>query len=271
MHPYLLQSLDRCVARFSADPRCLGLALHGSIGRGETDAYSDIDVGAVVEDEAYEAVKAEMPGLCAELFGPISIWLPEGERPSYCNFAFLFEHGSDLLLTDFELISRSLLVEWRHRPDRILFDRTGLLAEVQQMERPAPAFGDAQVAHLIDTYWVYAYLDGKYWRRQDLYKLLYVQQTLFQLHVRLLNLLRTGAEGSWWAGDVARFSTRDRTHLRAYFCVAGITAAARALARSIDLFADDARALCAVRGMDYPEAREQAVRRHLRDMGLPVN
>jgi predicted nucleotidyltransferase len=269
MHLHLLRALDQAVARFAADPRCLGMYLHGSIGRGETDAYSDIDVCAVIEDEHYEAVKAEMRRRCEELFGPIVVWLPEGERPSYCNYAFLFEHGEELLLTDFDIIARSLFVEWNRPPDRILWDRTGVLGRVAGSATPAPAAGDGRVLHLIDTYWVYAYLDGKYWRRADLYKLLYVLQTLLQLHFRLLHVLHHGTEGGWWAGDIARLPAEEQRQLRAYFCAATPGAAARSLARGMQRFADAARRVCAARGLSYPADRERAVRQHLRTMGLP--
>lgn len=268
MHPYLLQALAAAETHFRADPRCLGLFLHGSIGRGETDAYSDIDVCAVIEDEHYEAVKAEMRGVCERLFGPIVVWLPEGERRNYCNYAFLFRHGDELLLTDFDIISRSLLQEWNRPPDRILWDRAGVLQEVASKPRATAAVTTGRVLHLIDTYWVYAYLDGKYWRRADLYKLLYVQQTLFQLHVRLLNVTHTGAEGLWWAGDLLKLPARDRRRLRAYFSAATPAAVARAMARALERFAEDARTLCKARSIPYPAEREAAVRQHLRAMGL---
>ncbi len=245
--------------------------LHGSIGRGETDAYSDIDVCAVIEDDHYEAVRGEMRSICEDLFGPIVIWLPEGEQPRYCNFAFLFEHGDELLLTDFDIVARSLFVEWNRPPDRILWDRHGILARVSQAAASAPTYTDERLLRLIDTYWVYAYLDGKYMRRDDVYKMLYVQQTLLQLHIRLLHARHMGEEGAWWAGDIVRLPEATQAELRCYFSGPSVSRAARALARSIGLFARDAQRFCAERGIRYPEEREQAVRRHLAAMGLPVD
>jgi hypothetical protein len=271
MHPRLLHALDAAESHFRGDPRCLGMYLHGSIGRGETDAYSDIDVCAVIEDAHYEAVKGELRDLCERLFGPVIIWLPEGEQPGYCNFAFLFTRGDELLLTDFDIITRSKFLARNAPPDRILWDRTGILQEVAQRERPLAAVSAHRLAHLIDTYWVYAYLDGKYWRRDDRYKLLYVQQTLAQLHIRLLNTLHHGSEGSWWAGDTQKLPARDQRRLRAYFSAATPAAIGRALDRSLGLFAEDAREVCAMGDIPYPVEREQAVRKHLHDMGLPVD
>lgn len=269
MHPFLLEALAAAEAHFRADARCAGMYLHGSIGRGETDAYSDIDVCAVIEDAHYPAVKAEMRELCSNLFGPIVAWLPEGDRPNYCNYAFLFEHGNELLLTDFDIISRSLFVERNQPPDRILWDRAGILHEVAAKTRPQAKAAPERVLRLIDTYWVYAYLDGKYWARKDLYKLLYVQETLFRTHARVLNLLHRETEGSWWAGDMASLPSRDQRRMRVYFSAATLGAVARSLARSLDIFAEDARQLCLQRNVPYPAEREAAVRRHLQAMGLP--
>jgi len=270
MHPQLLRGLDAAVAHFRGDPRCVGMYLHGSIGRGETDAYSDVDVCAVIEDADYEAVKAEMRGVCERAFGPVVIWLPEGERPNYCNFAFLFQHGSELLLTDFDIIARSLFVEWNQPPDRILWDRDGVLASVAAVPRRTPDAATGEALHMLDTYWVYAYLSGKYWRRGDLFKLLYVQQTLLHLHVRLLGLLHRGAGGQWWAGDIAHLPGADRERMRAYFTQADPADVAASLAQALDLFHADAINLCADLGVVYPPEREEAVRRHLAAMGLPV-
>lgn len=269
MHPFLLAALAAAEAHFRADARCVGMYLHGSIGRGDTDAYSDIDVCAVIEDAHYPAVKAEMRELCGKLFGPIVAWLPEGERPNYCNYAFLFKNGDDLLLTDFDIISRSLFVERNQPPDRVLWDRTGILHEVAAKVHPKTTVAAERVLRLIDTFWVYAYLDGKYWCRQDLYKLLYVQETLLRTHARVLNLLHRESEGSWWAGDMAKLPARDQRRMRVYFSAATPAAAARSLARSLDAFAEDARLLCQQLNVPYPAERETAVRKHLHALGLP--
>lgn len=268
MHPRLIECLAAAELHFRSDPRCAGMFLHGSIGRGETDAYSDIDVCAVIEDEHYEDVKAEMRAVCERLFGPIVIWLPEGEQPRYCNFAFLFEHGDELLLTDFDIVARSLFVAWNRPPDRVLWDRDGLLSQATRAPGPQPGLSGERLLRLIDTYWVYAYLGGKYMRRGDVFKMLYVQQTLFQVHVRMLCGHQTGDEGVWWAGDMARLSEHDRHRLLGYFSAADTDRVAEALSRCLDRFSEDAQRVCADLDAPYPIDRELAVRKHLATMGL---
>src|SRR3954454_16514896 len=100
MQPSLDKLLETAERHFRADDRCLGLYLFGSSGRGTDDDDSDLDLAVVARNEAYEAMKREFRATCEGLCGPILVWLPEGERDQFCNFAFLFEAGGHLLLCD---------------------------------------------------------------------------------------------------------------------------------------------------------------------------
>ncbi len=267
MNPALLESLDLLQSHFAEDDRCLAMFLTGSIGRGETDAYSDVDVGAVLRDEAYASVNAELRPLCEEVFGPIAVWLPEGERAGFCNYAFLYRHGDEVLLCDVEILSLSLLREWKLVPPRILFDKAGVFDQSAPAGVPAPVAG-ATLARDLDNYWVYAYLNGKYYRRGDLYKMLYVQDVLFQTHLRVLNALHGGPPWKWWAGDIQKLPLGTRADLLVYRSQFGLEGIAGALEREFSLFAADAHAACERFGIPYPDAAEQAARDHLGSMGV---
>ena len=105
IHPGLRDSLRRIEAHFQADRRCAAMYLWGSLGNETADAYSDVDIAIVVHDLEYQAVKSELRSLCETLCGPVLAWLPEGERPQSCNFAFLFACDDAVLLYDFYLSS----------------------------------------------------------------------------------------------------------------------------------------------------------------------
>src|SRR5262249_54552128 len=111
MHPILSATLEKAERHFRADDRCLGLYLFGAAGRGSDDAYSDLDLAIVVRDEAYAAMKQDFRETCERICGPIQVWLPEGEREQFCNYAFLFEAGEHLLLCDFSLLTASFLAQ----------------------------------------------------------------------------------------------------------------------------------------------------------------
>jgi predicted nucleotidyltransferase len=270
MHPRLEETIEQVEQHFCADPRCLGIYLWGSAGKGTADQYSDVDIALVVRDEAFEAVKGELRSICERLCGHVEVWLPEGEQERFCNYAFLFHAGSDLLLYDFSVMTEGFLRErGGSRLDRILHDPRGLLGAAKT-DRPVQRYSPDRLPQTIDEYWVYAYLNGKYYQRADVFKLLYVQNCLFQIHLRLLHALRPEAEWGWWPLHIKYLSDEHQEELLVYFGANEPEKIAAALAAELDLFSRDARLACRAWGREYPRALEQAVRRHLHSQGLPI-
>jgi len=268
MHPILIDSLHRLQDHFEGDERVVALFLAGSLGRGNADEYSDIDAEIIVRQADYAAIKAELYGLCNELCGRVLVWLPEGENDHFVNYAFLFEAQGEVLLCDLGAMTDSLAAQHPpHGPYRVLFDRAGLLAAPAEAPAPPP-FAAGQVSHAVDNYWVYMFLNGKYYRRGDLYKLLYVQDVLFHIHMGLLHAFCPERAWHWWALDVQDLSAEQREDMLVYFSVASPEAIARALAREVDLFSRDAQAACRQWGLEYPAALERGVRAHLQSMGV---
>ncbi len=271
MHPLLEQTAAKLEEHFRADDRCLAIYLWGSAGRGTDDLSSDLDLGIVVRDEEFNAVKTELRPICERICGKIQGWLPEGERDQFGNYAFLFEAEGHLLLCDLTLMSAAFLTKNpSSRPIRVLFDPDGLLAAAQIAASPSPYSPD-RLLPTIHDYWVYAYLNGKYWKRSDLDKLLYVQSTLFQTHVKLLHALHPGEEWSWWPVSLHHLPEEHQAAMRVYFSANHLAAIAAALRSELDLFSRDAQAATQAWDAPYPHALEHAVRRHLREMGLPIS
>jgi hypothetical protein len=266
MHPHLRATIDRFTTLFAPDARCAGLHLKGSGGAGTDDAYSDVDLELVVQDADYGAVSAELPAVCERVCGAIRLWFPEGGRADGCNYAFLFEHGGESFLYDFSVVTRSAMAGGTRRPGRILLDRDGFLAGLRQARAPAP-YSPARLRYTIDQYWIYAYLSGKYTRRGDVPKLLYVQQTIFRAHLEVLRALHPEGEWGWWPRDVQRLPAETQAALTRYFPTPALPAIRTALGAEVRRFGADARAACRRWEQTYPEALERYVLRHLRAMG----
>jgi hypothetical protein len=266
MHPHLRATVGRFAAHFAADARCVGMHLKGSGGTGTDDEYSDVDLELVVEDAHYGAVSAELRALCERVCGRIELWFPEGARPGGCNYAFLFEHAGEQLLYDFAVATRSAVLADGRRPGRILFDREGLLASLRAARRPAP-YAPEGLPSAIDRYWLYAYLSGKYARRRDVPKLLYVQQTIFRAHLEVLRALYPDGEWGWWPRDVARLPAEAQAALLRYFPTPEVLAIREALSAEVRRFGADARAACGRWRHPYPDHLERYVLRHLRATG----
>ena len=270
MHPLLQQAAERLEQHFRADDRCLGIYLWGSAGRGTADLHSDLDLALVVRDGAFEAVKAELPSICERVCRKIQGWLPEGERDQFGNYAFLFEAEAQLLLCDLTLMTAAFLARNpRSQPIRILFDREGVLAAISN-KAPLPPYSPERLLPTIHDYWVYAYLNGKYWKRSDLHKLLYVQDVLFQTRMKLLHALHPGEDWTWWPISIHHLPDEHQARLRVYFGQNDLAAIAPAMTSEFDLFSRDAQEAARAWDVVYPESLEQSVRRHLRGMGLPI-
>jgi predicted nucleotidyltransferase len=270
MNPSLEAAQKKLEQHFRADRRCVGIYLWGSAARGTADAHSDLDLALVVRDNEFAAVKSELRATCERLCGKIQGWLPEGERDQSVNFAFLFEAEDRLLLCDLTLITAAFLAaNPRAQPIRILYDPDGLLAAAVSKAQPRP-FSPDHLLRMIHEYWVYAYLNGKYWQRSDLHKLLYVQQALFQIHMRLLRAFHPDTDWTWWPISMHHLAPDHQERLRVYFGANDLAAIPASLKQEFDLFSRDAQEAARLWNVVYPQALECSVRWHLQEIGIPL-
>lgn len=63
-HQKMLHSI---LSYYENDPRILAISVFGSLGRGNWDSYSDLDLDVVVADEALIDIKTELVRLCDSL------------------------------------------------------------------------------------------------------------------------------------------------------------------------------------------------------------
>ncbi len=257
----LQKSVERLTAHYTSDARCLAVFLWGSAGRGNADLFSDIDFGVVVADADYAAMRAELRAVCERECGTLTLWLAEADNDGFCSIAFLFLDGDEVLLYDFMMISSSLLSRYRPKQVEVLLDRENLFLEPVAESKSKPT---SDIQTIITTYWVYCYLNGKYFQRGDIYKILYVQQVLFQTHFRLLGHLFPSPDWGWWAMDIKHLSEPHRKEMLAYWGAATQEQVAKALTQEVDTFSRDARQACLLLGETYPAQMEADVRRHLK-------
>ena len=119
---------DAVLARFvevcSSDPRIIAAFLEGSIVTGKADAYSDIDLCLIAEDDAYDAVLADRAAIIRRLGDPIFL-------ESFGNEAITFFILSDGIEGELSFGRESGLDEVIHGPYRALLDRRGILGSAE--------------------------------------------------------------------------------------------------------------------------------------------
>jgi hypothetical protein len=263
MHPALRELLDQTVARFREDARAIAAFHSGSIGTEHEDEYSDVDPVFVIAPEAFEEVDSELPGIFQGLCEVIHLWWPErGHSDRWRNYACLFEAGGALLQYDVTIMKPPAELPIRVAPPQFLFDKAGLLAVAAP--EPQPVHAPSRLLWTVQRYWLYVFIQAKYLRRGDPFKLAFAQGELFQDHLQVLRARHGQADTDWWPlAARAVVSPERRNEMLLYFGPPDRDSVLSALPRELDAFSRDARAACTRWGLPYPEALESTVRAHV--------
>ncbi len=271
MKPALRKLLETTLAIFEADPRVSGAWMYGSIGADSEDDLSDVDPVFLVNDDDFEAVDAELRPMFERLCERVVLWWPDcmdtaghGSR----NYAVLFEADGDLLQYDMTIMKESCLANSHASvflagvtPEQIFFDRKSLISEAVGRFEPATVSPE-YLEWMVRRFWVYAYIHIKYLLREDVFKLRYAQQMLFESHVAALQALQPHWAWHWWPVGAKRACSPDgRKALLDYFGTGDRASVQAALLREMDTFSRDAKAGCEALGVAYPSEVEYEVRR----------
>ena len=123
MPPNHRDIMNRLIAACQADKRVVAAFIGGSYARGATDAYSDLDLGLIITDEAYEDFFAGREDFIRRLGEPIFL---EGYHGDGGDYVFsIFSDG-----TEVELLPgrESHFTQIHKGPYRVLLDKKGILA-----------------------------------------------------------------------------------------------------------------------------------------------
>jgi predicted nucleotidyltransferase len=116
--------LDRFVAACQADERVVAAFLGGSYAHGATDSYSDLDLGLITTDEAYNEFSAGCKAFIRRLGEPVFLEDYHGDFGDVVFFIFADEAEGELMLG-----RQSHFTHMHIGPYRVLLDKKGILAE----------------------------------------------------------------------------------------------------------------------------------------------
>ena len=93
-HQALLRAI---VSYYAGDPRILAISIFGSLGRGDWDRYSDLDLDVVIAEGAQVAIRQELMALCdsmAAISERVMLIVPDGEDAGDVVFESLREFSA---------------------------------------------------------------------------------------------------------------------------------------------------------------------------------
>src|SRR2546428_3554506 len=109
--------INRFIAACQADERIVAATLYGSYARGAADAYSDLDLGLLTTDEAYEDFCAGREAFIRLLREPV--FLEDFDLPNIVFF--IFPDGTEVELS----LGRESQFNHTHGgPYKVLLDKT---------------------------------------------------------------------------------------------------------------------------------------------------
>lgn len=148
--------LQKITSLLESDSRVGAAWLFGSLGRGDADALSDLDLCVVVSDDAIQSVVAERRQYVTRVGEPVLILEAPQNAPV----------GGAYLMAAYDAPAGPHIVDWYWQPrssafippqTQLLFDRVGLAAGDAPMSfvggRPDPVL-ESQPIHFISFFWM---------------------------------------------------------------------------------------------------------------------
>ncbi|HSJ36889.1 MAG TPA: nucleotidyltransferase domain-containing protein [Planococcus sp. (in: firmicutes)] len=145
------------------DPRVKAAWLFGSIGRGDEDALSDIDLWVVVDDDHIDNIIAQPRQVTSHIGNPVLFLEAPQNAPE----------GGAYLMTCYDTPVAPHIVDWYWQPQalayisgqvRLLFDRVGLIHKDQPIQfpgRPASKEIIERPIHFISFFWMMLMITAK--------------------------------------------------------------------------------------------------------------
>lgn len=267
MHKDLELAFYKVVEILKEDQRCKGGWHYGSISRSAEDIYSDYDPVFLVADKDFEQFSKDVPQILSKAFDELLIfWGESFNDEHFKNYCSLIRIGNNLHQFDFFIINAEYPEDWMCRQhlkgctsDNIIFDRTGEVTELLNKGFRTDNYIPDPV-RAMDTYWFHTEMLIKYFKRKDIFKLIKNIDVLFHSHVDLLLSQYDTLDWGDWESKVKHCVPKDKQHhLKSYFANAEFKDLEKAVKSSMYLFKQDAKEVCKVKGINYPDSIAEQV------------
>ena len=246
--------IDHFVAACQANESVVAAFLGGSYARGPTDAYSDVDLGLITTDEAYEEFRAGIDSF-AKLIGE-PVFLEDFDLPN--TIFIILPYGTEI---DLSLGRESQFTHIHFGPYRVLVDKRNILdGAVFTWRVPAQDEQIETLRRLVYWFWhdlahfTKAMARGQLWGAYG---------ELDYLRLVCVNLARLrhdfSAEARGYEKLQEAVPTQQLASLRATFCPMEEDAMLRAGLAIVRSYQELAPPLAKAHGITYPVSLDRAM------------
>lgn len=276
MNKDLRTIFDKSMELFEKDPRILSAWHYGSIARGISDEYSDVDPVILVKKDFFEQVDEQLPAMFQRICPKIHLWWPESFNDhTIRNYAILLESGQ-LCQYDLTIVRESCLDSGMAglfskdiQRENIIFDKYNTLEDRIVTDTKEKADTPANLSFIknqIEMYWLFAFISTKYFMRGDIFKIIYARDIMRSVHLAVLKLLSNKGDWSWWPESINKnLEPQKQAELLSYFGAPTLTELKRNFMLMLNAFSKDAQELCRREKTDYPGSLEAVILKHIYD------
>jgi hypothetical protein len=257
--------LNRFVAACQADERVVAAFLGGSYAKGTADAYSDLDLGLIIADEAYGDFLAGREAFIRRLGEPI--FLQDGQWGGTDLALFIFSDGTE---GELAVGSESRFTHIHVGPYKVLLDKTSCLSgAVFSGYEPSQAEQVETLRGLIDWFWhnllhhfITSIVRGQLWSAYG---------ALEDLRLTCVNLARLRenfkAEAEGYEKVEQALPVEQLAPLQATFCPMERAAMLQAALVIVRFYQELAPSLAQAHGLPYPTDLARVMSERLEQLG----
>jgi hypothetical protein len=268
MNDNLMNAFYKVVDVLKNDNRCHGGWHFGSLVRGLSDEYSDVDPIFLIKGKYFEEVAIDLPNIMKMACDNLVIFWKEGyNNDELKSFGCELEIDGKYYQFDIFIINDQKIDAWfckLHYTDitseNIIFDSDG---EISKLISTAPkgTIFERDINHSIITYWHHVHMVIKYFMREDYFKLHSNFNTIMQSHIELL---LAKYDNTTWGGWDSKLKlcvpVEKQIHLKKYFDSTNIDKMKENLKESIEWFCIDAKSICEEKNIPYPQIIEDKIK-----------
>ena len=265
----LLNILNKFIEIMKNTNGVLGAWHFGSVMRGMSDKFSDIDVVFLIESRHF----SKMEKYCTDTLGQICsriilCWEEEFNSNIIVNNGYLLETADSIFQFDLFLLNSSYIddhmcsIHYTELSEKdIIFDKNNTVLSLCGKNFCGELWQN-DTDRIFRTYLYHFNMTAKYLLRGDLFKLNSVMRTLYDAHA---SLLLTAYDRITWGGreNKLHFIPYDKQeHLKCYYCTDDFKADKKNLITSFEWFEQDIRQISLLKESECDLSVAENIKRH---------